>query len=121
MTSRSYLHDLSKRSFRAHSSPPPPSLILSFYIIKNPLPAPRSFNKKQEALTSEAASVPYRASALTKLLKDSLGGTARTLLIAACDGAAESALQTAGVLRFAQRVKRVTNTPTLNDDPKDAM
>ena len=64
--------------------------------------------------------IPYRNSALTKLLSDSLGGNSRTLMIAACGPAGSNTEETISTLRFAARVKAVKNKPKVNEDPKDA-
>ncbi|XP_034952059.1 osmotic avoidance abnormal protein 3-like [Chelonus insularis] len=65
--------------------------------------------------------VPYRDSKLTRLLRDSLGGNARTLMIACispCDVDAEETLST---LRYAARARCIKNKPIVNEDPKDAL
>lgn len=74
-----------------------------------------------KALTGSAKThIPYRNSALTKLLSDSLGGNSKTVMIAACGPAASNVEETVGTLRFAARVKAVKNKPKVNEDPKDA-
>ena len=60
--------------------------------------------------------VPYRDSKLTHLLKDSLGGNAKTCIIA-CVSAAEPCVQeTLSTLKFAQRAKLIKNKATINED-----
>ncbi|KAG2487000.1 hypothetical protein HYH03_014372 [Edaphochlamys debaryana] len=71
------------------------------------------------ALTEDAKGgrprhVPYRDSKLTRVLQDSLGGTARTVLIVCCSPAAENAAETLSSLRFGSRAKGVQNTVTAN-------
>lgn len=61
--------------------------------------------------------VPYRDSKLTRLLQDSLGGNARTLLIACVSPADSSVEESLGTLRYAQRARRICNKPTVNTDP----
>jgi kinesin family protein 3/17 len=75
------------------------------------------------ALTSarRAAHVPYRDSKLTRLLADSLGGNARTLMVANIGPADYNAEETVTTLRFAHRAKSIENRPRVNEDPKDAM
>lgn len=60
--------------------------------------------------------VPYRDSKLTRLLQDSLGGTARTLLIACVSPASTSREETAGTLRYAATAKSIKNTLKVNVD-----
>ena len=63
----------------------------------------------------------FRDSKLTRLLRDSLGGNSRTLMIACispCDVDAEETLST---LRYAARARCIKNKPIVNEDPKDAL
>lgn len=66
-------------------------------------------------------SVPYRDSKLTRLLKDSLGGNAKTLMIACINPAEFSSNETLSTLRYATRAKKIKNKPKINEDPKDAI
>ena len=71
------------------------------------------------ALTQKSRThVPYRDSLLTRLLQRSLGGNARTLLIAAVSPAASAVDESLSTLRFADRAKRVMLRVTVN--PADA-
>uniref|UniRef100_A0A4W4DZP2 Kinesin-like protein n=1 Tax=Electrophorus electricus TaxID=8005 RepID=A0A4W4DZP2_ELEEL len=65
--------------------------------------------------------VPYRDSKLTRLLQDSLGGNARTAMVATLGPAACSYEETLTTLRYASRAKRIRNVPRVNEDPKDAL
>lgn len=65
--------------------------------------------------------VPYRDSALTKLLRDSLGGNARTLMIATLGPADYNFSESMSTLRYAERAKKIENKPKVNMDPKDAL
>jgi hypothetical protein len=58
--------------------------------------------------------VPYRDSKLTRVLQDSLGGTAKTVLIICCSPAAENAAETLSTLRFGSRAKGVSNAVQVN-------
>lgn len=58
--------------------------------------------------------VPFRQSTLTNLLKDSLGGNCRTVLVACVWPAPAHADQTAATLRFATRMMRVKTRPVVN-------
>lgn len=73
------------------------------------------------ALTSKGSHIPYRDSKLTMLLKDSLGGNARTMMIAALGPADYNFSETMSTLRYAERAKKIENKPKVNMDPKDAL
>lgn len=64
--------------------------------------------------------IPYRDSKLTRLLQDSLGGNARTVMVANCCPTEYNYDETLSTLRYAYRVKRVKNKPRINVDPQDA-
>lgn len=64
--------------------------------------------------------VPYRDSKLTRLLQDSLGGNARTLMFAAIGPADYNFDETINTLRYANRAKNIKNKPKVNQNPKDA-
>lgn len=57
--------------------------------------------------------VPYRESKLTRLLRDSLGGNARTLMIACVNPDQTNELETLNTLRYASRAKLIKNKPTV--------
>ena len=63
------------------------------------------------ALTGEAdgkrSHIPYRDSKLTRLLKDSLGGGCRTLMIANVSPASDQFDETLNTLKYADRAKRI--------------
>ncbi|KAL5970278.1 Kinesin-II 95 kDa subunit [Taenia solium] len=65
--------------------------------------------------------VPYRDSKLTRLLQDSLGGNAKTVMVANIGPSSYSYDETINTLRYASRAKNIKNTPKINDDPKDAL
>ncbi|KAG8464893.1 hypothetical protein KFE25_010261 [Diacronema lutheri] len=62
--------------------------------------------------------VPYRDSILTKVLKGSLGGSARTLMIACISIADEASEESASTLAYAARARTITNVPVRNADPR---
>lgn len=69
------------------------------------------------ALASKGRShTPYRQSKLTHLLKDSLGGNCKTLLIANVYGEQQHLEETISTLQFAARVRLVPNDATVNQD-----
>ncbi|XP_015585047.1 kinesin-like protein Klp98A isoform X3 [Cephus cinctus] len=61
--------------------------------------------------------IPYRDSVLTWLLKDSLGGNSKTIMIAAVSPADCNYGETLSTLRYANRAKNIINKPTINEDP----
>merc|ERR1719387_1951125 len=61
------------------------------------------------ALHRRQSHVPYRDSKITHLLQDSLGGSARTVLIATVCPEEQFATHTLGTLKFAARVSTVEN------------
>ncbi|XP_027026914.1 kinesin-like protein KIF3C isoform X2 [Tachysurus fulvidraco] len=67
------------------------------------------------------AHVPYRDSKLTRLLRDSLGGNAKTVMVATLGPAAFNYEETLTTLRYANRAKNIKNVPRVNEDPKDAL
>jgi hypothetical protein len=60
--------------------------------------------------------IPYRDSVLTWLLKDSLGGNSKTIMIAAISPADCNYSETLCTLRYANRAKNIINKPTINED-----
>ena len=74
------------------------------------------------ALVNEKSKhIPYRASKLTRLLQDSLGGNSRTLMIACVSPGENNYSETLSTLRYANRAKNIKNRPRINEDPKDAL
>ncbi|KAL8611043.1 hypothetical protein ACOMHN_042659 [Nucella lapillus] len=65
---------------------------------------------------SRATFIPYRDSVLTWLLKDSLGGNAKTIMIATISPADINYGETMSTLRYANRAKNIINRPTVNED-----
>jgi kinesin family member 5 len=58
--------------------------------------------------------IPYRDSKLTYLLEDSLGGNAKTILIATASPSSLCYSETISTLKFAKRVKEIKNIPKIN-------
>lgn len=85
----------------------------------------QSSNPKSDTkITSKSSQVsftPYRDSKLTRLLQDSLGGNAKTLMIANIGPASYNYDETINTLNYASRAKCIRNQPKLNEDPKDAL
>lgn len=61
--------------------------------------------------------IPYRDSILTWLLKDSLGGNSKTVILATISPADINYAETLSTLRYANRAKNIINKPTVNEDP----
>lgn len=58
---------------------------------------------------------------MTRLLRDSLGGNARTLMIACVSPSDLDGEETLSTLRYAARARCIKNKPVVNEDPKDAL
>ncbi|KAK9448936.1 uncharacterized protein V1518DRAFT_416740 [Limtongia smithiae] len=63
------------------------------------------------------AVIPYRDSALTWLLKDSLGGNSMTAMVATISPADVNFDETISTLRYADSAKRIKNHAVINEDP----
>jgi len=73
------------------------------------------------ALVEGSSHVPYRNSKLTRLLQDSLGGNAKTVMVANVGPADYNYEETLNTLRYANRAKNIQNHAKINEDPKDAL
>jgi hypothetical protein len=62
-----------------------------------------------------ASHVPYRDSKLTRLLQDSLGGNAHTLMIACVSPAEWNAGETVNTLKYANRARNIKNRAVVNE------
>lgn len=60
-----------------------------------------------------APHIPYRDSKLTKLLMDSLGGSALALMVACISPATSAAEETLSTLSYAARAKNIRNQPVV--------
>nr|prf kinesin-related protein [Strongylocentrotus purpuratus] len=69
----------------------------------------------------KSSHIPYRDSKLTRLLQDSLGGNAKTVMVANMGPASYNFDETITTLRYANRAKNIKNKPKINEDPKDAL
>ena len=67
------------------------------------------------------ARVPYRDSVLTMLLQNSLGGNAKTIMIAALSPADINYEETLSTLRYADRAKQIKNRAVVNEDPNEKL
>jgi hypothetical protein len=60
--------------------------------------------------------VPYRDSKLTFILRDSLGGNSKTVIIANISPSHLNVAETHSTLKFAQRAKLIKNKAVINED-----
>jgi len=58
-----------------------------------------------------SAHIPYRDAKITRLLRDSLGGTAHTLMVACVSPSHHSVAETLSVLQFASKARHIHNRP----------
>jgi len=60
----------------------------------------------------------YRENILTRLMEDSLGNNAKTLMFVNCSPSVYNESETKNSLEYAKRVKEIKNNPTLNIETK---
>ncbi|PKC08526.1 P-loop containing nucleoside triphosphate hydrolase protein, partial [Rhizophagus irregularis] len=60
--------------------------------------------------------IPYRDSKLTRLLQDSLGGNAQTLMIACVSPAEFNLNETVNTLKYANRARNIKNSAAINQE-----
>merc|ERR1719323_2260095 len=65
--------------------------------------------------------IPYRDSALTKLLANALGGNSKTIMIAALSPADINYEETLSTLRYANRAKQIKTKAAVNEDPTEKL
>jgi len=75
--------------------------------------------RRRSALEEQTKAIPFRASKLTFLLRDSLSGNSRTFMIAAISPASTVANESISTLRFASSVKKLKTVAMQNVDKKD--
>jgi kinesin family member 11 len=66
------------------------------------------------ALVEKRGHIPYRDSKLTRLLQESLGGRAKTTIIATISPSADASDETLSTLSYASRAKSIENRPEIN-------
>lgn len=74
-----------------------------------------------QALSEGAKFIPYRNHVLTKLMKDSLGGTAKTLMFVNCSPSVYNESEMKNSLDYASRVKKIKNTVAKNTETRETM
>lgn len=70
------------------------------------------------ALVQKKPHIPYRDSKLTRLLQDSIGGTACTLMCSCLSPASINYEESLSTLMFADRAKQIKNVIRISRDPK---
>lgn len=65
--------------------------------------------------------VPYRDSILTWLLRESLGGNSKTIMLAALSPADLNYEETLSTLRYADSAKQIKNSAVVNEDPTEKL
>ncbi|CAB4040001.1 kinesin KIF27, partial [Paramuricea clavata] len=68
----------------------------------------------------KAGHIPYRDSKITRILKDSLGGNARTVMLTCLSPAAADLAENLNSLKYATRARHIKNKPIVNRDPQAA-
>lgn len=77
--------------------------------------------KNSSEPNSKPTFVPFRDSVLTWLLKDSLGGNSKTVMIAAISPADINYEETLNTLQYASRAKQIVNKVTVNTECRDRL
>ena len=68
-----------------------------------------------EKLANKATHIPYRNSILTKILKDSLGGNSKTILLATVSSDPKYFSETLSTLNFAAKAKNIELKAKVNE------
>lgn len=69
-----------------------------------------------EKATKGRSHIPYRDSMMTSVLRDSLGGNCKTIMVATINPEAAHTDESLSTCRFAQRVSLIKNRATINED-----
>ncbi|XP_075818013.1 stAR-related lipid transfer protein 9 [Microtus pennsylvanicus] len=80
------------------------------------IPSTTSGTSSGGASVRRQSYIPYRDSVLTWLLKESLGGNSRTIMVATVSPAHTSYSETMSTLRYASNAKNIINRPQVNED-----
>ncbi|RKO85724.1 P-loop containing nucleoside triphosphate hydrolase protein, partial [Blyttiomyces helicus] len=70
---------------------------------------------RSQTQDSRGVFIPYRDSVLTWLLRDSLGGNSKTVMLATVSPSLQNVQETLSTLRFAQRARHIVNTVHVNE------
>lgn len=82
----------------------------------NALTAPGQQNGSDTGEHRRNIHVPFRDSKLTRLLQDSLGGNAKTVLVLAISESKIHSTESVNTLRFGERARQLCTKPTMNTD-----
>jgi hypothetical protein len=79
-----------------------------------------SENCKLEGSKKQSSFINFRQSKLTHLLKDSLGGNSKTLMICTLNPHMSAIKETISTLKFAQRAKMIKQKAIVNEENNNA-
>jgi len=77
--------------------------------------ADKALGKEKKAV------VPYRDSALTRILQNALGGNSKTIMICAISPASINFEESVSTLRYADRAKKIQNKAVINESAQDKL
>ncbi|KAI2552996.1 kinesin family member 27 [Homo sapiens] len=66
----------------------------------------------------KSSHIPYRDAKITRLLKDSLGGSAKTVMITCVSPSSSNFDESLNSLKYANRARNIRNKPTVNFSPE---
>lgn len=106
----------SERAYTAHTCGD--RLKEGSYINKSLFTLGKVINELSSSENGVKSHIPYRESPLTFLLKESLGGNSRTIMLATISPALANLEETLSTLRYASKAQRIVNRVRINEDPK---
>jgi len=65
--------------------------------------------------------VPYRDSALTRILQNALGGNSKTIMICAISPSSMNFEESLSTLRYADRAKKIVNKAVVNESAQEKL
>lgn len=74
-----------------------------------------SLSRVVQALTNKQSHIPYRDSKLTRIMQESLGGNAKTSIVASIGSGNKCIEETVQALEFLNRMKGICNHPKVNE------
>lgn len=75
----------------------------------------------EKSMGKKGLVVPYRDSALTRILQNALGGNSKTIMICAVSPAGINYDESLNTLKYAERAKKVKNVAVVNESAQDKM
>ncbi|GAX73258.1 hypothetical protein CEUSTIGMA_g712.t1 [Chlamydomonas eustigma] len=90
----------------------------SLFTLRQVITCLAAASSQQQGGTTPSSHVPYRDSKLTSLLKNSLGGTSLTLMVACLAPSDAFYEENLSTLEYASKAARITNQVSLNEDAK---